>query len=143
MGWLYSISYSSALNGLGAGEVSLPRDLNTRRTAAPAAAGRALSSSSRSPPWSPSLVAAKRVSARLQPTPHLFRWLPKGLPDNLGGRYLIIFADRATADEWWRAVYDSVASGYQRFCDVKRVSPQFYTRDLSSDGDIMQTINDH
>ncbi|KAF9517998.1 hypothetical protein BS47DRAFT_1290216 [Hydnum rufescens UP504] len=72
----------------------------------------------------------------------LFYAYAKQLTENWDGRYLIIFADRATADEWWRAVYDSVASGYQRFREVKRVSPQFYTHDPASGGNIMQTIND-
>ena len=44
-----------------------------------------------------------------------------------GWRYMMVFANRATSDEWWRAVTDSVAAGYNKFVEVKRISPQFYT----------------
>ncbi|KAF9514039.1 hypothetical protein BS47DRAFT_1295542, partial [Hydnum rufescens UP504] len=58
-------------------------------------------------------------------------------------RYLIVFVDRGTADEWWRAVLDSVVSGYHRFSNVKRVSPQFYTHNPDVyDGNISKTLND-
>ncbi|KAF9520752.1 hypothetical protein BS47DRAFT_1335408, partial [Hydnum rufescens UP504] len=73
----------------------------------------------------------------------LFYAYAKQRTDNWEGRYLIVFANRAAAGEWWRAVYDSVASGYERFREVKRVSPQFYTHDPASDGNIMHTIHDH
>lgn len=58
-------------------------------------------------------------------------------------RYIIVFVNAATADEWWRAVTNSVAGGYQRFAGVQRVSSQFYVHNPDvNDGNIMQTIND-
>ena len=51
---------------------------------------------------------------------------------------MIVFVNRATADEWWRAVTDSVAAGYNKFAEVKRLSPQFYT----FEGNIWETITD-
>ena len=58
-------------------------------------------------------------------------------------RYVIVFVDRPTADEWWRAVTDSVAAGYTRFDGVKRLSPQWYLHnpDISA-GNISATITD-
>ena len=47
---------------------------------------------------------------------------------------MIIFVNRATADEWWRAIADSVAAGYKTFETVKRISPQFYTYDSRVNG---------
>jgi len=56
---------------------------------------------------------------------------------------LITFANRDTADEWWRAVTDSVASGYKRFAGVQRVSHQFYIHNPDiDDGNIMKTLED-
>lgn len=52
-----------------------------------------------------------------------------------------MFATREVADNWWRAVTDSVASGYDRFADIKRVSPHFYTHDPYK-GNIQQTTVD-
>jgi hypothetical protein len=58
------------------------------------------------------------------------------------GRYLIVFANRATADEWWRAVTDSVAAGY-KIVEVKRLSPQFYSYSHAvNDSHIHQTLTD-
>ena len=54
---------------------------------------------------------------------------------------MIVFVNRATADEWWRAVTDSVAAGYNKFIEVKRLSPQFYTFDPEK-GDVHETITD-
>ena len=59
------------------------------------------------------------------------------------GRYMIVFVNRATADEWWRAVTDSVAAGYNRFVEVKRLSPQFYTFNaVVNEGHIRHTLTD-
>ena len=44
---------------------------------------------------------------------------------------MILFVNRATSDEWWRAITDSVAAGYTRFTGVKRISPQFYTHNYN------------
>ena len=56
---------------------------------------------------------------------------------------MIVFANRATADEWWRAITDSVAAGYRRFETAKRISPQFYTSDHNvNDCDIVSTLTD-
>lgn len=75
--------------------------------------------------------------------PGLFYAYAKQTTTDWAYRYMIIFANRATADEWWRAVIDSVASGYQRFSGVKRITSQFYIHDPNVDyGNIMETIND-
>ena len=56
---------------------------------------------------------------------------------------MIVFVNRATADEWWRAVTDSVAAGYNRFVEVKRLSPQFYTYNpLVNEGKLLATLTD-
>jgi hypothetical protein len=56
---------------------------------------------------------------------------------------MIVFANRATADEWWRAVTESIAAGYRRFEAAKRISPQFYTYNPDvKDGNIVNTITD-
>ncbi|KAH8091685.1 hypothetical protein BXZ70DRAFT_476266 [Cristinia sonorae] len=57
-------------------------------------------------------------------------------------RYLITFESRTVADEWWRAVTDSVEGGYQRFKGVSRLSAQWYTHDPNDGGNIMDTVND-
>lgn len=59
-------------------------------------------------------------------------------------RYLIVFVDRPTSDEWWRAVTDSVDAGYNRFDGVKRISPQFYIHnpDVNA-GNIALTLTDN
>ena len=51
---------------------------------------------------------------------------------------MMVFANRATSDEWWRAVTDSVAAGCPDFAGVKRISPQFYTYG----GNITTTVRD-
>ena len=61
--------------------------------------------------------------------------------DGVTFRYLIVFSTRDVADNWWRAVCDSVASGYTRFAEVQRVSPQFYTHDPYK-ANITDTITD-
>ena len=56
---------------------------------------------------------------------------------------MIVFVNRATADEWWRAVTDSVAAGYNKFVEVKRVSHQFYSYNPDvNEGHIDQTLRD-
>jgi hypothetical protein len=40
-------------------------------------------------------------------------------------RLTLIFANRATADEWWRAISENTVVGN----DVRRITPQFYTHD--------------
>jgi len=75
-------------------------------------------------------------------TTGLFYAYAKHTTTDWAWRYLIVFVDRATADEWWRAVTDSVAAGYTRFNGVQRVSQQFYIHNPDVDGNIMQTIND-
>lgn len=44
-------------------------------------------------------------------------------------RYVIVFASRAVADEWWRAV--STSSNVKFSDSVRRVNAQFYTHDVS------------
>ena len=49
-------------------------------------------------------------------------------PDNdIYWRYLIVFANRSVADEWWRAV--STSSNNYVACHIKRVTPQLYTHE--------------
>ena len=56
---------------------------------------------------------------------------------------MIVFVNRATADEWWRAVTDSVAAGYNKFAEVKRLSPQFFTFNPDvNEGHIRHTLTD-
>jgi len=73
----------------------------------------------------------------------LFYAYAKQSTTDWAGRHLIVFLNRATADEWWRAVTDSVAAGYTRFDGVQRLSHQYYLHnpDVKS-GNITQTIND-
>ena len=47
--------------------------------------------------------------------------------DDWSGRYLITFASRAIADEWWRTVRDSIQRGYTRFSHTVRHTMQFYS----------------
>ncbi|KDQ09333.1 hypothetical protein BOTBODRAFT_117246 [Botryobasidium botryosum FD-172 SS1] len=50
----------------------------------------------------------------------------KNVNDDWRSRYLIVFASRSVADEWWRAVSESGT----RFSNIiRRISPQFYTHD--------------
>ncbi|PVF92690.1 hypothetical protein CPB86DRAFT_717011 [Serendipita vermifera] len=71
----------------------------------------------------------------------LFYAYAKNSRDDHTWRYLMVFASRDTADEWYRAVTDSVASGYTKFSGVRRLTPQFYVHDPNV-GNIHQTIND-
>lgn len=74
--------------------------------------------------------------------PGLFYAYAKNIKDDHTYRYLITFSSRKIADEWWRAVSDSVAGGYRRFANVDRVSMQWYTHDPSGHGNIFETVND-
>ncbi|KAG8984615.1 hypothetical protein FRB95_010116 [Tulasnella sp. JGI-2019a] len=71
----------------------------------------------------------------------LFYAYAKVINTDWSGRYMITFATRDVADTWFRAVTDSVAAGYRRFENVKRVSPQFYTHE-DAERNISETIND-
>lgn len=42
-------------------------------------------------------------------------------------RYLIVFATRSVADEWWRVV--STTTNTQVAGSIQRITPQFYTHD--------------
>ncbi|KAI0689926.1 hypothetical protein BC835DRAFT_1281963 [Cytidiella melzeri] len=59
--------------------------------------------------------------------------------DDLTHRYLIVFASRAIADEWWRAVSTSTNAAYAT--TITRVTPQFYTHDPTK-AIIFNTITD-
>ncbi|CCX07192.1 hypothetical protein FPQ18DRAFT_323469 [Pyronema domesticum] len=71
----------------------------------------------------------------------LFYAYAKNDQDHNTYRYLITFASRSVADEWWRAVQDSVTSSYKKFADAKRVTPQFYTHKPGV-GNLYQTVTD-
>jgi len=71
----------------------------------------------------------------------VFYAFAKNINDDVTYRYLITFSSRGVANEWYRAVTDSVAGGYQRFAAVKRVSPQWYTHNPGA-GNIPDTITD-
>lgn len=45
----------------------------------------------------------------------------------LSWRYLIIFATRDVADEWWRAIQTAAANNVKGWSTVSRVTPQLYT----------------
>ncbi|KAG1901074.1 uncharacterized protein F5891DRAFT_1187772 [Suillus fuscotomentosus] len=53
----------------------------------------------------------------------------KQVTDNSTYRYVIIFASRAVADEWWRAVSTSTVSSFVN--SVQRVNAQFYTHNVN------------
>ncbi|KAG7088210.1 hypothetical protein E1B28_012227 [Marasmius oreades] len=60
---------------------------------------------------------------------NLFYAYAKNINDDWSYRYLIVFATRAVADEWWRAVSTSTNLLYSN--SIVRVTPQFYTHDPS------------
>ncbi|KAG2139854.1 uncharacterized protein EDB93DRAFT_1090063 [Suillus bovinus] len=49
----------------------------------------------------------------------------KNVTDNVTYRYVITFASRAVADEWWRAVSTSAITSFVN--SIQRVNAQFYT----------------
>ncbi|KDR78032.1 hypothetical protein GALMADRAFT_155058 [Galerina marginata CBS 339.88] len=73
----------------------------------------------------------------------LFYAYAKNDSDDWSWRYLITFLNASVADQWWRAVTDSVAGGYTRFAGVKRLSNQWYTHNPNVNaGNISETVND-
>jgi len=73
----------------------------------------------------------------------LFYAYAKNATDDVTWRYLIVFPSQTVADEWWRAVQASVASGYNRFAGVQRITNQYYTHLPNvNNGNISQTIDD-
>ncbi|KAG1814336.1 uncharacterized protein BJ212DRAFT_1363073 [Suillus subaureus] len=52
----------------------------------------------------------------------------KNITSNSTYRYVIVFASRAVADEWWRAV--STTSVVKFSESIRRVNAQFYTHDV-------------
>ncbi|KAK6810548.1 hypothetical protein RU639_013719 [Aspergillus parasiticus] len=55
--------------------------------------------------------------------------VPHDETERHGRRYLMAFASREAADEWWRQVSD--ASSGKSETTIKRIEPQFYTYDSS------------
>ncbi|KAI0089191.1 hypothetical protein BDY19DRAFT_906102 [Irpex rosettiformis] len=55
----------------------------------------------------------------------LFYAYAKTITDDWSSRYLIVFASRTVADEWWRAVSTSTVPNYAT--TIRRVTPQYYT----------------
>ncbi|KAI0083739.1 hypothetical protein BDY19DRAFT_975773, partial [Irpex rosettiformis] len=55
----------------------------------------------------------------------LFYAYAKNINDDWSYRYLIVFASRSVADEWWRAVSTSTSTNF--VTSIRRVTPQFYT----------------
>lgn len=47
-------------------------------------------------------------------------------------RYLIIFATREVADQWWRAIQTAAANNVAGWSTVSRKTPQFYTHKPTS-----------
>ncbi|KAH7923167.1 hypothetical protein BV22DRAFT_1036625, partial [Leucogyrophana mollusca] len=69
----------------------------------------------------------------------LFYAYAKNANDDVTWRYLIVFASRAVADEWWRAVSESSNTWFSS--SIKRITPQLYTHNrVSDDLDICQSI---
>ncbi|KDQ16516.1 hypothetical protein BOTBODRAFT_144598 [Botryobasidium botryosum FD-172 SS1] len=68
----------------------------------------------------------------------LFYAYAKNINDDWSYRYLIVFASRSVADEWWRAVN---GSGTAYATSVNRVTPQFYTHNPGT-AIIANTVND-
>ncbi|KAG8997445.1 hypothetical protein FRB94_007643 [Tulasnella sp. JGI-2019a] len=86
----------------------------------------------------PQLTAMSQTSAH---STGVFYAYAKHIRDDSTSRYLITFATRDIADTWYRSVTDSVAAGFKKFANVKRVSLQFYTFD-NDEGNIRETITD-
>lgn len=59
----------------------------------------------------------------------LFYAYVKQITDNVTYRYVIVFASRAVADEWWRAVSTSTVTSFTS--SVQRISAQFYTHNVN------------
>ncbi|KAG2345142.1 hypothetical protein BDR05DRAFT_998736 [Suillus weaverae] len=61
--------------------------------------------------------------------------------DSISGncRYIAVFANRAVADEWWRAVSTSANTRYSD--TVRRVAPQFFSHDSSKVNIVDSTID--
>jgi len=59
----------------------------------------------------------------------LFYAYVKQVTDNSTYRYVIVFASRAVADEWWRAVSTSSVVSFTN--SIRRVNAQFYTHDVN------------
>jgi hypothetical protein len=59
--------------------------------------------------------------------------------DSYYSRYVAVFANRAVADEWWRAVSTSANTKYSD--SVRRVAPQFFTHDVSK-ANVASSITD-
>ncbi|CCM01723.1 uncharacterized protein FIBRA_03788 [Fibroporia radiculosa] len=55
----------------------------------------------------------------------IFYAFAKNINDDVTWRYVIVFASRAVADEWWRTV--STSSNPSYVSSVQRINPQFYT----------------
>jgi len=73
----------------------------------------------------------------------LFYAFAKCAIDDSTYRYIITFQNQSVADQWWRAVTNSVAAGYTRFNTVTRLSNQWYTHNpYVNNGNISQTIDD-
>ncbi|KAG2099300.1 uncharacterized protein F5147DRAFT_712640 [Suillus discolor] len=53
----------------------------------------------------------------------------KQITDNVTYRYVITFASREVADEWWRAVSTSAVTSF--VTSVQRVNAQFYTHNVN------------
>ena len=68
-------------------------------------------------------------------TSSIYRQLPKLSPPLIilkeesltEYRYLIVFATRDVADEWWRAIQTAAANNVNGWNTVSRVTPQHYT----------------
>ncbi|KAI5786160.1 hypothetical protein FPQ18DRAFT_393820 [Pyronema domesticum] len=62
--------------------------------------------------------------------------------NELDNRHLITFASRSVADEWWRAIQDSVTERDRTtFAEIKRVTPQLYAS-KNSWGTILNIVTD-
>jgi hypothetical protein len=56
-------------------------------------------------------------------------------------RYLIVFASREVADEWWRAVTTANGGSNKFVQSLTRINPEFYTHD-SGIANISTTLTD-
>ncbi|KAG1753678.1 uncharacterized protein EDB91DRAFT_1077399 [Suillus paluster] len=63
----------------------------------------------------------------------------KNINDDWSWRYVIVFASRTVADEWWRAVSTSTNTKYSD--SVRRVTSQFFTHDINQ-ANAAYSIND-
>lgn len=57
-------------------------------------------------------------------------------------RYVVVFASRAVADEWWRCVSTSANTIFKYSDSIRRITPQFFTHDVAKASAALSTFED-